>query len=63
MKQDGTVVAIRQVTINGKPLDNIVLNGIASSTDATNTAPPTIIFATFVDPDSGQGGVLATPGF
>jgi hypothetical protein len=63
MKQNGTVVAIRQVTINGKRMDKIVLNGIASSTDGTDTTPPTTIFATFVDPDSGQGGVLAMPGF
>jgi len=63
MKQDRTVVAIRQVTMNGNPLDNIVLNGIAATTDATDTAPPTTIFATFVDPNNGQGGVLAMPGF
>jgi hypothetical protein len=63
MKQDGTVVAIRQVTMNGSPIDNIVLNGIAASADATDTTPPTTIFATFVDPNSGQGGVLAMPAF
>jgi len=63
MKQDGTVVAIRQVTTNGQPLDNVSLNGIAASTDATDTTPPSTIFATFVDPNSGQGGVLAMPGF
>jgi hypothetical protein len=63
MKQDGTVVAMRQVTINGKRLDNIVLNGIAASADATNTSPPTTIFVTFVDPNSGQGGVLTMPAF
>jgi len=63
MKQDGTVVAIRQVAVNGQPLDNVNLNGIAASTDATDTTPPSTIFATFVDPNSGQGGVLAMPGF
>jgi hypothetical protein len=63
MKQDGTVVAIREVTVNGQPLDNVKLNGIAASTDATDTTPPSTIFATFVDPNSGQGGVLAMPGF
>jgi hypothetical protein len=63
MKQDGTVVAIRQVMVNGQLLDNIRLNGIATSTDATDTTPPSTIFATFVDPNSGQGGVLAMRAF
>jgi hypothetical protein len=63
MKQDGTVIAIRQVMVNGQPLDNISLNGIATSTDATDTTPPSTIFATFVDPNSGQGGVLAMRAF
>jgi site-specific recombinase XerC len=63
MKQDGTVIAIRQVMVNGQPLDNISLNGIATSTDATDTTFPSTIFATFVDPNSGQGGVLAMRAF
>ena len=65
MRQDGTVVGIRQVkvTVNGQPLNNVSLNGIAASTDATDTTPPSTIFATFVDPNSGQGGVLAMPAF
>jgi hypothetical protein len=64
MQQDGTVVAIRRVTVNGQPLDNVVLNGIAASADATDMKPtPTTIYATFVDPNSGQGGVLAMPAF
>ena len=63
MRQDGTVVAIRRVTLNGRPLDNVSLNGIAASADATDTTPPTTIFATFVDPNSGNGGVLAMPAF
>jgi hypothetical protein len=63
MRQDGTVVGIRRVTVNGRPLDNVSLNGIAASTDATDTTPPSTIFATFVDPSSGQGGVLAMPAF
>jgi hypothetical protein len=63
MRQDGTVVGIRQVTVNGQPLYNLKLNGIAASTDATDTTPPSTIFATFVDPNSGQGGVLAMPAF
>jgi hypothetical protein len=64
MKQDGTVVAVRLVTVNGQPLDNVSLNGIAASADVSNTKPlPSTIFATFVDPNSGQGGVLAMPAF
>jgi hypothetical protein len=65
MQQNGTVVATRLVTVNGQTLDNVILNGIAASTDLTGTTPPTptTIFATFVDPSSGQGGVLAMPGF
>jgi len=49
--------------VNGRPLANVSLNGIAASADATDTTPPTTIFATFVDPSSGQGGVLAMPAF
>jgi hypothetical protein len=56
MAQDGTVKAIRRVTINGNPL-GVSLNGIADSVDAST------IFATFVDPNTGQGGVLAMPSF
>jgi hypothetical protein len=63
MRQDGTVVAIRRVIVNGRPLDNASLNGIAASADATDTTPPTTIFATFVDRRSGKGGVLAMPAF
>jgi hypothetical protein len=63
MQQDGTVVAIRQVMLGDQPLDNVVLNGIAASVDATDTTPPSTIYATFVNPNSGQGGVLAMPGF
>ena len=57
MRQDGTVVTIRRVTINGNPLDNVSLNGIAASVDAMT------IFATYVDPNTGQGGVLAMRAF
>jgi hypothetical protein len=63
MQQDGTVVAIRRVTVNGQPLDNVILNGIAASTDATATTLPSTIYATFVDPSSGQGGVLKMSAF
>jgi hypothetical protein len=57
MQQDGTVVTIRRITINGNPLDNVSLNGIAASVDAKT------IFATFVDPNTGQGSVLAMQAF
>jgi hypothetical protein len=64
MKQDGTVVAIGRVTVNGQPLDNVSLNGIAAYTDVSGMKPPpSTIFATFVDPNSGQGSVLAMPAF
>jgi hypothetical protein len=64
MTQGGTVVAARRVTVYGQPLDNVILNGIAASTDATDQNPtPSTIFATFIDPNSGQGGVLAMPAF
>jgi hypothetical protein len=63
MKQDGTVVAIARVTVHGQPLDDVSLNGIAASADATDITPPTTIFATFVEPNSGRGGVIAMPGF
>ena len=64
MKQDCTVVAIGRVTVNGQPLDNVSLNGIAASADVSDIKPlPSTIFATFVDPNSGQGGVLAMPAF
>jgi hypothetical protein len=63
MRQDGTVVAIRRIMVEGRPLDNVRLNGIAASADATDTTPPTTIFATFVNHSSGRGGVLAMPAF
>jgi hypothetical protein len=66
MGQNGTVVAIRRVMVNGQSLDNVSLNGIAASTVAPDTAPPTpptTIFATFVDTSTGLGGVLEMPGF
>jgi hypothetical protein len=66
MEQNGTVVAIRRVMVNGQSLDNVSLNGIAASTVAPNITPPTpptTIFATFVDTSSGLGGVLEMPGF
>ncbi len=56
MAQDGTVKAIRRVTLNGNPL-GASLNGIAASVDSST------IFATFVDPNTGRGGVLAMAAF
>lgn len=63
MQQNGAVVVVRKVMLDGQPLENVVLNGIAASADATDTTLPSTIYATFVDPNSGQGGVLAMPGF
>lgn len=63
MQQNGAVVAIRKVILDGQPLQGFVLNGIAASVDATDKTPPSTIYSTFVAPNSGQGGVLAMPGF
>ena len=52
MRQDGTVVAIIEVTVSGNPLDGS-LNGIAVSPNGNS------IYVTFVGPGAGQGGVLA----
>jgi hypothetical protein len=59
MKQDGTVVAIRQVTVNPGPLNNASLNGIATSPDGSK------IYVTFTRPGHSayQGGVLEVPAF
>jgi hypothetical protein len=57
VQQNGRVIAIRRVTVNGDRLEDVSLNGIAASVDAST------IFATFVDPNTGQGGVLAMPEF
>ena len=45
MKQDGTVVAIRRVTVDGIALKFVNLNGIATSTDGNK------IYVTFTGPD------------
>jgi len=56
MKQDGTEVAVRRVTLNDIPLADGTLNGIATSTDGTT------IYVTAAGP--GQiGFVLALPAF
>ena len=57
MQQTGAIVATRRVTVHGYPLDDVRLNGIATSVDART------IFVTVVDPHTGQGGVLAMPTF
>jgi hypothetical protein len=59
MKQDGTVVAVRHVTVNPGPLNNASLNGIATSTDGSK------IYVTFTRPGHSayQGGVLELPAF
>jgi hypothetical protein len=59
MKQDGTVVAVRNVTVNRGPLNNASLNGIATSTDGSK------IYVTFTRPGHSayQGGVLELPAF
>src|SRR5271166_6912382 len=59
MKQDGTVVAVRRVTVYGVPLVWANLNGIAASTDGSK------IYVTFTGPGHSafQGGVLELPAF
>src|SRR5258706_3865817 len=57
MRQDGSVAAIRRVTVDNSPLDNASLNGIGTSTDGTT------IYVTFTGPGNGQGGLLALPAF
>ena len=58
MKQDGTVVAIRRVTVDGRPLGGERLNGIATSPDGTQ------IYVTFTGPgEKEQGGLLQLPAF
>jgi len=59
MKQDGTVVAVRRVTVPPGPLNNASLNGIATSSDGSK------IYVTFTRPGHSayQGGVLELPAF
>jgi hypothetical protein len=54
MGQDGTVVAVRRVSIDS-PLNNASLNGITTSTDGTT------IYVTVTGPS--QSGVLSLPAF
>jgi hypothetical protein len=57
MRQDGSVVAIRRVTLDGGPLDEVRLNGITTSTDGST------IYVTVADLHGKRGGVLALPAF
>jgi hypothetical protein len=57
MHQDGTVVAVRRVTVDNSSLNNASLNGIATSTDG-NT-----IYVTVTAPRNSPGAVLAVPAF
>lgn len=58
MRQDGSVVAVRQVTVDQHgSVKNASLNGIATSTDG-NT-----IYVTFTGPGRSPAGVLALPAF
>jgi hypothetical protein len=58
MGQDGSVVAVRRVTVEDHgPWDNGSLNGIATSTDGKT------IYVTYTGPGQSPGGVLALPAF
>jgi len=60
MRQDGKVVAVRRVTVDGHgPWDNGSLNGIATSTDVKSKT----IYVTYTGPGRSPGGVLALPAF
>jgi hypothetical protein len=56
MRQDGSVVAIRGVTVSDIPLNNFSVNGIATSVDGKK------IYVTFTAPGV-QGGLLELPAF
>jgi hypothetical protein len=57
MRQDGTVVAIRRVKLDGDFSDDARLNGIATTRDGNK------IYLTVTGPDKEQGGVLEVPAF
>jgi hypothetical protein len=57
MSQDGTVVAIRRVTVDSIHLNNFAINGIATSVDGSK------IYVTFTTPTNLQGGLLEVPAF
>jgi len=57
MSQNGSVVAVRRVTVHDDRLDDAKLNGITTSTDGKT------IYVTFTRPRPRHGGVLAFPAF
>ena len=57
MRQNGSVVAVRRVLVDGRELGNASLNGITTSTDGK------IIYVTFTGPGESPGGVLALQAF
>jgi hypothetical protein len=57
MRQDGSVVAVRRVLVDGRDLDNASLNGITTSTDGKT------IYVTFTGPGESPGSVLALQAF
>ena len=57
MQQNGSVVAIRRVTIDSIPLNNFSVNGIATSPDGAK------IYVTFTTPTRVKGGLLELPAF
>jgi hypothetical protein len=62
MRQDGTVVAVRRVTLGDDLFDDVLfdlvrLNGISTSTDGST------IYVTVTGPLAHQGGILALPAF
>ena len=57
MRQNGSVVAVRRVLVEGRELGNASLNGISTSTDGE------IIYVTFTGPGESPGGILALKAF
>jgi hypothetical protein len=57
MRQDGTVLAVRRVDVESSPLNNVSLNGIATSTDGSK------IYLTVTGPGSSNAGVIEVPAF
>jgi DNA-binding beta-propeller fold protein YncE len=56
-QKDGSVVAIRGVTVENGPMQNSSLNGIATSVDGKT------IYVTVTGPSHTHSGVLALPAF
>jgi hypothetical protein len=57
MRQNGSLVSVRRVLVEGRALGNASLNGITTSTDGQT------IFVTFTGPGESPGGVLALQAF